>query len=125
MQSQGRAGRRALSPVKDKGVMTRLASVLCPSDHWGMPPRRPSRRVSDDQQFLEPSQFDLFPVRPVIELLDARSIVGPRTAVEHLIRVRLRPNDAPHLVFHDRHGWYCEAHGPTCHAVTLAREDVK
>jgi hypothetical protein len=45
--------------------------------------------------------------------------------VEHLVRVRLRPNDAPHLVFHDRHGWYCESHGPSCHAVTLAREEVK
>jgi len=45
--------------------------------------------------------------------------------VEHLVRVRLRPNDAPHLVFHDRHGWYCEAHGPSCHAVTLARDEVK
>jgi hypothetical protein len=90
-----------------------------------MPPRRTSRRASDDALAIEPPQLDLFPVRPVIESLDARTVVGPRTAVEHLVRVRLRPNDAPHLVFHDRHGWYCEAHGPSCHAVSLAREDVR
>jgi hypothetical protein len=89
-----------------------------------MPPRRTSKRAADDSALLAPSQLDLFPVRPVIEPLDARTVVGPRTAVEHLVRVRLRPNDAPHLVFHDRHGWYCEAHGPSCHAVTLARDEV-
>jgi hypothetical protein len=41
------------------------------------------------------------------------------------VRVRLRPNDAPHLIFHDRHGWYCESHGPACHAVQSARDEVK
>jgi hypothetical protein len=87
--------------------------------------RRSSRRANDEILPVEPPQLDLFPVRPVIEPLDARAVVGPRTAVEHLVRVRLRPNDAPHLIFHDRHGWYCEAHGTSCHAVTLAREAVK
>lgn len=71
------------------------------------------------------AQFDLFPVKPLVEVLDARAIVGPRSAVEHLVRVRMRPNDVPHLIFHDRHGWYCEEHGPSCHAVTLAREEVR
>ena len=70
-------------------------------------------------------QFDLFPMKPLVEPLDARTIVGPRSAVEHLVRVRMRPNDVPHLVFHDRHGWYCEEHGPACHAVELAREEVR
>jgi hypothetical protein len=78
-----------------------------------------------DASAIAPVQFDLFPVKPVVDVLDARAVVGPRTGVEHLVRVRLRPNDAPHLVFHDRHGWYCEAHGPSCHAVTLARDEVK
>ncbi|MEN9509681.1 MAG: hypothetical protein RLZZ621_2244 [Gemmatimonadota bacterium] len=70
------------------------------------------------------AQFDLFPVKPLIEPLDARAIVGPRSAVEHLVRVRMRPNDVPHLIFHDRHGWYCEEHGPSCHTVALARAEV-
>lgn len=70
-------------------------------------------------------QLDLFPVKPSVEPLDARAIVGPRSAVEHLVRVRMRPNDAPHLIFHDRHGWYCEEHGADCHAVRLARDEVR
>lgn len=78
-----------------------------------------------DASAIAPAQLDLFPVKPVVEVLDARAVVGPRTGVEHLVRVRFRPNDAPHLVFHDRHGWYCESHGPTCHSVTLARDEVK
>jgi hypothetical protein len=70
---------------------------------------------------LPPKQLDLFPVKPVIEPLDPRSVIGARTAVAHLIRVRLHPTDVPHLVFNDRHGWYCEAHGPQCEAVHVAR----
>jgi hypothetical protein len=87
--------------------------------------RSSSRRADDDAQVVAPTQLDLFPVTPVVDVLDARSVVGPRTGVEHLVRVRLRPNDAPHLVFHDRHGWYCEAHGPGCRAVMLAQHEVR
>ena len=85
-----------------------------------MTPARRGRMAADDG-----NQFDLFPVRPDVEPLDPHTVVGPRTAVEHLVRVRYRPNEAPHLVFHDRHGWYCEAHGPACPAVALAREAVR
>lgn len=83
------------------------------------------RRGEDDGAAALSTQFDLFPVRPVVDVLDPVTVVGPRTAVEHLVRVRLRPNDAPHLIFHDRHGWYCEAHGPSCAAVALARDAVR
>jgi hypothetical protein len=89
---------------------------------------RPTARTGappPDLAALAPAQLDLFPVKPVVDKLEPRTIVGPRTGVEHLVRVRLRPNDAPHLVFHDRHGWYCESHGPACHAVSLARADIK
>ena len=74
--------------------------------------------------FGVPSQLDLFPMNPVVELLDPRSVVGAKTAVEHLVRVRSRANEIAHLVYHDRHGWYCETHGPTCAAVLLARAEV-
>lgn len=67
-------------------------------------------------------QMELFPEKPVVEPLDPRTNVGPRTGVLTLVRVRVRASEAPHLVFHDRHGWYCEAHGPACPAVPLARE---
>jgi hypothetical protein len=68
--------------------------------------------------------MDLFPVVPVIDVLDPRAVVGSRTGVDHLVRVRPRPNDAPHMIFHDRHGWYCETHGPQCPAVKLAQQAV-
>lgn len=70
-------------------------------------------------------QYDLFPIIPDIQVLDPRQVAGPRTAVEHLVRVRFRPNDQVHLVFHDRHGWYCETHGADCSAVLLARQAVR
>jgi hypothetical protein len=69
-----------------------------------------------------PVQLDLFPEKPLVERLDPRANVGPRTGVLVLVRVRMRASEAPHLVFHDRHGWYCETHGPACAAVALARE---
>lgn len=90
------------------------------------PRRAKSARASADiKAAMAPPQLDLFPVRPVVDLLDPRTVVGAQTGVEHLVRVRLRPNDVPHLIFHDRHGWYCESHGPTCHTVQLARDEVK
>ena len=85
---------------------------------------RSSRTKTDGLTPEAAAQFDLFPAAPVIDVLDPRSVVGARTGVEHLVRVRWRANDAPHLVFHDRHGWYCEAHGPECYAVKLAREEA-
>ena len=79
---------------------------------------------SDDTSLHVSTQLDLFPVAPVIDILDPQAVVGVRTGVEHLVRVRPRANDAPHLVYHDRHGWYCEQHGPQCAAVKLARDRV-
>jgi len=94
------------------------------------PKRAKSARASasasaEAKAAIAPPQLDLFPVRPVVDVLDPRTVVGAQTGVEHLVRVRLRPNDAPHLIFHDRHGWYCESHGATCHTVQLARDEVK
>jgi hypothetical protein len=84
---------------------------------------RPSatRRSGPARPPVVVEQTELFPERPVVERLDPRASVGPRTGVLALIRVRLRRMDAPHLVFHDRHGWYCEEHGPTCAAVREAQ----
>jgi hypothetical protein len=56
-----------------------------------------------------------------IKELDPFVVCGPRTSVTHLFRVdeTLDGSAATHLVFFDRHGWYCE-HGRSCRAV----EDV-
>ena len=82
-------------------------------------PQRASKKIDVPAVAV---QIDLFPIKPIVELLDPRKVVGESTSVEHLVRVKFRPSDAPHLVFHDRHGWYCEAHGPTCTSVKLAQD---
>ena len=57
-----------------------------------------------------------------IKELDPVRKCGPGTSVKHLYRVIERGQDhvETHLVFFDRHGWYC-IHGPTCPAVAPAR----
>jgi hypothetical protein len=61
-----------------------------------------------------------FDVRP----LDPRKKCGPGTSVQLLYRVDERTverGSTTHLVFFDRHGWYCE-HGRTCPAVVYAKQ---
>ncbi len=88
-------------------------------------PRHSPKSRADRSPAPRPAatQMDLFPERPVVEVLDPRTVVGPRTATSAVIRVRLRSVEAPHLVFHDRHGWYCDTHGATCEAVAVARAE--
>lgn len=68
------------------------------------------------------------PERTVVRIreLDPYRKCGPGTSVERLIRVdeEVAGRKEAHLVYHDRHGWYCE-HGRTCHAVKHARKGVK
>lgn len=80
--------------------------------------------VPADVAALSAPQLDLFPTRPQVESLDPRSIVGARTGVQAVVRVRFAPSAPVHLVFHDRHGWYCEEHGAECAAVGVARAET-
>ena len=64
------------------------------------------------------------PIRVVkIKELNAQGKCGPGTSVVHLFRVdEVRDGAAAvHLVFFDRHGWYCE-HGRSCPAVDDVRK---
>jgi pyruvate/2-oxoglutarate dehydrogenase complex dihydrolipoamide acyltransferase (E2) component len=58
--------------------------------------------------------------------LDPYRKCGPGTSVERLIRVDevVGGKVETHLVFFDRHGWYCE-HGRTCPAVGDARKHAR
>jgi hypothetical protein len=60
-----------------------------------------------------------FSVRP----LDPLQKCGPNTSVQLMYRVDERSDEGTrvHLVFFDRHGWYCE-HGRDCAAVSHARK---
>jgi hypothetical protein len=68
-------------------------------------------------------QLEIFPASHHVEPLDPRDVIGPRTRVEALYRVRCEGAATIHQVFRDRHGWYCGEHGPACVAVSAARKD--
>lgn len=61
--------------------------------------------------------------RVAVKSLDPLRKCGPNTSVQLLYRVdeQVDGRSTPHLVFFDRHGWYCE-HGRTCPAVGHARK---
>jgi hypothetical protein len=58
--------------------------------------------------------------------LDPFEKCGRGTSVQRLIRVdeMIDHTREAHLVFFDRHGWYCE-HGRTCPAVGHARKHAE
>lgn len=85
-----------------------------------LPPPQPA---PPDVAALSAPQLDLFPTRASVETLRPQAVSGPRTGVKAVIRVRIAPTAPAHLVFHDRHGWYCETHGASCAAVGLARAE--
>ena len=66
---------------------------------------------------------DMPVVRVAVKPLDPLRKCGPNTSVQYLYRVdeQVDGRSTAHLVFFDRHGWYCE-HGRTCPAVGHARK---
>jgi hypothetical protein len=57
---------------------------------------------------------------------DPRLMCGKGTTVARVFRVEERSNDrrVMHVVFLDRHGWYCE-HGSECEAVKDVRKFIR
>jgi hypothetical protein len=75
----------------------------------------------------------LAPATPTFQVreLDPVRVCGERTSVVKLFRVdeELSGGKAAiarqvHLVFNDRHGWYCE-HGRSCHAVSAVMRHAR
>jgi hypothetical protein len=71
--------------------------------------------------------------RPELQIrkLDPLRVCGERTSVVQLFRVdeqliegRAAGARLVHLVFNDRHGWYCE-HGRSCHAVSAVMRHAR
>ena len=62
-------------------------------------------------------------VRVAVKPLEPQAKCGAGTSVQHLFRVdeTIDGHTTTHLVFFDRHGWYCE-HGRNCPAVGHARK---
>ena len=87
-------------------------------------PRRPGARSGKGKVVVRAKEVAKAPsVSYRIRVLDPLEMCGRRTTVEHLYRVDEVVDGAPHahLVFFDRHGWYCE-HGPNCPAVVQAKK---
>jgi hypothetical protein len=68
------------------------------------------------------AQTELFATPVHVERLDPKVMLGASTRVERLWRVRLGDGGGTHLIFHDRHGRYCEEHGRACKAVRLVTD---
>jgi hypothetical protein len=68
-------------------------------------------------------QLEFFPIAVTITPLDPRAVLGGATRVRSVWRVEYPGERRPHLVYHDRHGWYCEEHGKTCRAVARVRDE--
>jgi len=73
------------------------------------------------------------PAKPELQIreLDPLRICGDRTSVVQLFRVdeqlvggKVAGGRQVHLVFNDRHGWYCE-HGRSCHAVSAVMRHAR
>lgn len=94
-------------------------------------PKTAARKASQSAAKPIPKRAARAP-RPVareivrIRDLDPHAKCGPGTSVERLIRVdeMVDRRVEAHLVFLDRHGWYCE-HGASCHAVGHARKHAR
>jgi hypothetical protein len=78
----------------------------------------PKRRLGKGAAAKKQSALPVF----LVQELDPRSKCGPGTSVQRLFRLREETATGAvlsHMVFFDRHGWYCE-HGRSCPAVPHA-----
>lgn len=110
----GRPGRtRPAVAKKGRRRASAAPTIEKSTKNGGKPKKRPTRpgRKSVERTIVR------------VRALDPFRKCGPGTSVERLIRVDelVDRRVEAHLVFLDRHGWYCE-HGRTCHAVGHARK---
>jgi len=114
-KERGGAPSRKPVPRRAAASKSRSARVLPMSTPRGAATKKGAGRSKHLEQ-REPDRV----VR--VRALDPFQRCGPRTSVVHLVRVdeRLDGESSVHLVFFDRHGWYCE-HGKACRAVDDVR----
>jgi hypothetical protein len=116
----GTDGRREASPGKRKVTRTKAVER----------PRKAKARQSTRNGRVRgrPFQSKAPPERKVVRVVDLDPFdkCGRGTTVQRLIRVdeMIDHEREAHLVFLDRHGWYCE-HGRTCPAVGHARKHAE
>ena len=85
--------------------------------------KRPKKRATARKGAAKGAKPVKSLVHVAVKSLDPLRKCGPKTTVQFLYRVdeQVDGRSTPHLVFFDRHGWYCE-HGRSCPAVGHARK---
>lgn len=107
-----------MDKVKKRGAVTKVKALNRGKQAGKTKVKRRTSRP-------KPKKTPVAPPAPtfVVRELDPIRKCGPGTSVEQLYRVdeSNQGNTRVHLVFLDRHGWYCE-HGRECPAVKHARK---
>ena len=107
--------------VRKKGASKQTTTKRAPSGARGVSQKARKARAKrgTHARKSEPAARPTYRVRE----LDPLSKCGNGTSVQKLFRVDERVDGVirPHLVFFDRHGWYCD-HGRDCPAVAQARK---
>jgi len=109
------AVRRARSPKN--GVSKSAPSGAPKSASGKLLGGRGGKRIPASKALLPVAKFRVTP-------LDPQKKCGAGTSVQQLFRISEESTDGmlrSHLVFLDRHGWYCE-HGRECPAVRYAQK---
>jgi hypothetical protein len=112
-----KAGKGAKGPARKatrKGSTRKAAMKLVRS-------KKKERRPAKGRRIVKPVPLPV--IRVAVRELDPQRKCGEGTSVQFLYRVdeTVDGRATAHLVFFDRHGWYCE-HGRTCPAVAHARK---
>ena len=111
----------ARKPRSKSGTAPRPKAARGPKATRGKKaPRKSAKIVAAAAKAIAPTE--LMRIRE----LDPQAACGQGTTVMQLFRVDDLPfgDDTTHLVFFDRHGWYC-AHGRECPAVAAVRKRYK
>lgn len=91
-------------------------------------PKKPARKGAT-KAVQQAARKSPPPPRFEAHALDPLRKCGAATSVQLLYRVdelsESRSLRAHHLVFFDRHGWYCDEHGRTCPALTHAQQAAR
>lgn len=120
----------AVRPASKPAPVTRVTASPKASAPTVAAPKRKGAAVAGTRRPL-PGKGGRRPAVPAtrlvrIKALDPCSRCGPNTSVEQLYRVdeQVAGTATVHLVFFDRHGWYC-VHGATCVAVRDVHAELK
>jgi len=116
--------RRGTKSASPKGVTARGRKAVKTARKHGGKSTTATKRAGERALAAVRGRASQAPVvRVAIKPLDPLRKCGPNTSVQFLYRVdeQVDGRSTAHLVFFDRHGWYCE-HGRSCPAVGHAQK---